>query len=43
MIEGRGSIVGRTMLERRPTQIVDVLADPGYTELEAQSRGGFRP
>jgi signal transduction histidine kinase len=42
MIEGRGSIVGRTMLERRPTQIVDVLADPGYTELEAQSRGGFR-
>jgi GAF domain-containing protein len=42
MIEGRGSIVGRTMLERRPTQIVDVLADPGFTELEAQSRGGFR-
>ena len=42
MIEGRGSLSGRTMLARQPTQIVDVLADPEYTELEAQSRGGWR-
>ena len=39
---GRGSIVGRTFLEKRPTQILDVLADPEFTELEAQKRGGFR-
>src|SRR6202044_1026551 len=27
---GRGSIIGRTVLERRPVQVVDVLADPDY-------------
>ena len=39
---GRGSIVGRTFLEKKPTQILDVLADPEFTEMEAQKRGGFR-
>jgi GAF domain-containing protein len=33
---GRGTVVGRTVLEGRPVQIVDVLADPEYTATEAQ-------
>jgi signal transduction histidine kinase len=28
---GRGSVVGRVLLEGRPVQILDVLADPDYT------------
>jgi len=39
---GRGSVVGRTVLERRPVQIADVLADPEYTQSEAQKLAGFR-
>src|SRR5262245_25769676 len=39
---GRGSVVGRTVLERRPIQIADVLADPEYTQSEAQKLAGFR-
>ena len=39
---GRGSITGRTMLERRPVQIVDVLADPEYGDLDAQKTIDFR-
>jgi GAF domain-containing protein len=38
----RGSVMGRALLERRPVQIVDVLADPEYTLLEAQRTSGFR-
>lgn len=39
---GRGSIVGRTLLEIRPVQVADVLDDPDYAMPEAQRLGGFR-
>jgi two-component system NtrC family sensor kinase len=39
---GRGSVVGRALIERRFAHIPDVLADPEYTHSEAQERGGFR-
>jgi class 3 adenylate cyclase len=38
----RGSIVGRTVLERRVVHIEDVLADPEYTLHEMQKIAGFR-
>jgi adenylate cyclase len=38
----RGSAMGRALLEMRPIQIVDALADPEYTLLEAQKIAGFR-
>jgi signal transduction histidine kinase len=39
---GRGSVLGRTVLERRPIQVSDVLADPDYTLQEVQKRLGSR-
>ena len=39
---GRGTVAARAVLERRTVHIPDVLADPEYTFLEAQKRGGFR-
>ncbi len=39
---GRGSGVGRVVLEHRPIQIPDVLADPDYELVEGQKLGGFR-
>jgi GAF domain-containing protein len=39
---GRGSVVGRALLESRPIQINDVLADPEYTETESQKLAHFR-
>src|SRR6266508_2087124 len=39
---GRGTVVGRTVLEGRPVQIADVLADPEYTSTEAQKLAHFR-
>ena len=39
---GKGSVLGRTVMERRPIQVVDVLADPDYTLHEVQKRVGFR-
>ena len=41
-VPGRGSAMGRAMLERAPVQIVDVLADPEYELAEAQRIAGFR-
>ncbi|HEX9738567.1 MAG TPA: GAF domain-containing protein [Candidatus Limnocylindria bacterium] len=38
----RSSAMGRALLEQRPVQIVDVLADPEYTLLDAQRASGFR-
>jgi signal transduction histidine kinase len=39
---GRGSATGRVLLEGKPVHIIDVLADPEYTMIESQKRGGFR-
>ena len=39
---GREGVVGRVLLERKPVQIADVLADPEYQFMEAQRLGGFR-
>jgi signal transduction histidine kinase/putative methionine-R-sulfoxide reductase with GAF domain len=39
---GRGSVLGRTVLERKPTQVADVLADPDYSLQEVQKTVGFR-
>jgi class 3 adenylate cyclase/putative methionine-R-sulfoxide reductase with GAF domain len=41
-VPGRGSAMGRALLERAPVQIVDVLADAEYELAEAQRLGGFR-
>ena len=37
---GRGTVAARAVLEGRTVHIPDVLADPEYTFLEAQKRGG---
>src|ERR1700760_89814 len=42
VVLGRGSLVGRVGLDRRATQITDVLADPDYGQAEAQRVAGFR-
>src|SRR5262249_6402976 len=39
---GRGTAVGRAMLERKSVQIPDVLSDPEYTARETVRLGGFR-
>ena len=39
---GRGSVLGRTVLERKPVQVSDVLADPDYSAHEVQRTAGFR-
>jgi GAF domain-containing protein len=38
----RGTLIGRTLLERKPVHILDVLADPEYTATKAQETGRFR-
>src|SRR5262249_41693184 len=39
---GRGSVTGRVLLEGKPIHILDVLADPEYTMVEAQKKGRYR-
>jgi signal transduction histidine kinase/putative methionine-R-sulfoxide reductase with GAF domain len=39
---GRGSVIGRTVLERKPIQVADVVADPEYAFREVQQKIGFR-
>jgi GAF domain-containing protein len=39
---GRGTIVGRTLIECRPVHIPDIDADPEYTFRDAQRAGSFR-
>ena len=39
---GRGTLLGRTMLERRTVHIEDVLADPEYQWAESQRLGRYR-
>ena len=42
IMPSRGTTVGRTALEGKTVQIVDILADPEYTFGEAQKLGGGR-
>jgi GAF domain-containing protein len=39
---GRGTVLGRALLERKVVQIPDVQADPEYNLIEAQRLGNFR-
>ena len=39
---GRGTVFGRTLLERKPVQVLDVVADPDYSLKEIQKKFGFR-
>jgi len=39
---GRGTITGRVLMERRPVQIVDIMADAEYANPDAQRASGFR-
>src|SRR6516162_50337 len=39
---GRGSAIGRTVLAAKTVHLVDVLADPEYTNLDMQEKLGFR-
>src|SRR5262245_3443261 len=39
---GRGSVVGRTLMEGRSIHLPDVLADLEYTHVDVQQRAGFR-
>ena len=39
---GRGSVVGRTLLDGKITHVHDVLADPEYTFRDQQRKGGYR-
>src|SRR5262249_60123460 len=39
---GRASLTGRVLLEGKPVQIPDVLADPEYRLTEPQRLGGYR-
>ncbi len=42
MQPGRGSVVGRALLEGAVVQVADVLADTEYTYLEPQKKAGYR-
>jgi GAF domain-containing protein len=39
---GRGTAIGRVLLERKPIHIDDVLTDPDYQLVETSKRGGYR-
>jgi GAF domain-containing protein len=39
---GRGTVAGRAVLECKPVQVSDVLADPDYALRDVQERQGFR-
>src|SRR5947209_8425681 len=41
-VPGRGTVTGRALIEGRPVQISDVLADPEYEWTEGQRTTGFR-
>ena len=39
---GRGSVIGRTLLERKAVQVPDVTVDSEYTFLDVQKTAGYR-
>jgi GAF domain-containing protein/anti-sigma regulatory factor (Ser/Thr protein kinase) len=39
---GRGTVIGRTLLEKRTIHVEDVLADPEYTDSQRQRIGNYR-
>src|SRR5262249_31636933 len=39
---GRGSVIGRTLLEGKTVQVADVTADPEYTFLKVQQKSGYK-
>jgi signal transduction histidine kinase len=39
---GRGSVVGRALIQGQSVHVADVLADPEYTHVDVQQRAGFR-
>lgn len=39
---GRGTVMGRALMELRPVHILDVLTDPEYTFPEVERLGGYR-
>jgi adenylate cyclase len=41
-VPDRGSMIGRTLLEKRPVQIEDVLEDKDYTAWDVHKAGGYR-
>jgi GAF domain-containing protein/DNA-binding response OmpR family regulator/anti-sigma regulatory factor (Ser/Thr protein kinase) len=42
IIPGRGSVIGRTVLDRRTVHVADVHADPQYALVEQRSVGKYR-
>ncbi|WP_119418717.1 GAF domain-containing protein [Desertibaculum subflavum] len=42
LVPGRGSVIGRVLLEGRTQHIADVLADPEYAYAAPQKKAGFR-
>ncbi len=41
-VPGRGSVVGRTVLDAKMVHVADVVAEPDYELLDMQRRAGFR-
>jgi GAF domain-containing protein len=39
---GRGSVIGRALIQGQSVHVADVLADPEYTHVDVQQRAGFR-
>jgi GAF domain-containing protein/DNA-binding response OmpR family regulator len=42
IVPGRGTVLGRAVLDRRAVQVADVRAEPNYTLLEGSKIGGHR-